>query len=103
MPPDFAAVLERLGRLERQNDRLHRQNRRLKWAGAVGAVLLTTLGLSSCTSRSQGPTIQDPVKGIKKGQVRFGDQKGVRALWTITILVTPSGFRHFVAGRRPRW
>jgi hypothetical protein len=62
MTPDLADVVERLDRLERHNDRLLRQNRRLKRAGGVGAALAVAVTLASCHGNTRGTAVHGTVE-----------------------------------------
>lgn len=80
MSRDFVEVLERLERLEKQNERLHRQNRCLKYAGVGATALFLLLGLSSCQSKSSGPATMGTLE-VEKIVLKGSDGK-MQALFT---------------------
>jgi len=62
MQPDIAEVLQRLDRLEQQNEALYRQNRLLKWSGvgvtSLFAVAMTVLFTFTLQSKSPSEAVK---------------------------------------------
>jgi hypothetical protein len=88
--PEIRSILDRLDRLERQNEQLHRQNQRLKWAWGALLVFTLTFGVA-CASRVSPPappavaaaTEGQPAKVVEAEKFVLKDSKGrERGLFT---------------------